>query len=66
MSKHPFLGTLGDRLRHACQLRGYSQAELAIQVGGAQGAIGNIELIPRDGRGETVIQIAVALRVRYR
>ena len=66
MSKHLPLGTLGDRLRHARQLRGLSQAELAIKVGCSQGAIGNIERNLRDGRGETVIQIAEALRVRYR
>ena len=66
MSKHSSLGTLGDRLRHARQLRGLSQAELAIKVGCSQGAIGNIERNLRDGRGETVIQIAEALRVRYR
>lgn len=66
MSKQTPLGTLGDRLKHARQLRGLSQAELAIKVGCSQGAIGNIERNLRDGRGETLIQIAEALRVRYR
>lgn len=59
-------GTLGERLRFAREIRGLSQAELAVRAGCSQGAIGNIERNLRDGRGETLINVAEALKVRYK
>ena len=66
MNKRKLHGTLGERLRFARELLGMSQAELAVRVGCSQGAIGNIERNLRDGRGETLINAAEALKIRYK
>lgn len=65
MYKRKSLDTLGERLRFAREERGLSQAQLALRAGCSQGAIGNIERNLRDGRGETLIHTAEALKVNY-
>lgn len=56
------VNTFGSRLRHARQLRGLTQAQLARACGLSQGAIGNYESDSRRNAKE-IFRIADALKV---
>jgi transcriptional regulator with XRE-family HTH domain len=56
------MNTLGERLRHARELRGLSQAQLATMVGVSPGTIGNFEAETRKNPRK-LLSIAAALRV---
>jgi len=57
--------TLSERLKHARDVRGLTQPELAVRAGLSTGTIGNIEIAYRMSKG-SIPQIAEALRVSYK
>jgi transcriptional regulator with XRE-family HTH domain len=57
-----FVKTIGQRIRHARQLRQLTQAQLARACGLSQGAIGNYESDSRRSP-KNILRIADALRV---